>query len=67
MQNSNYKMYETGFISPNIGNLRTKQGLKSQVIANYCMDTNTCSCANLYPAPVVKWNYNNEFRPKGYY
>jgi len=62
-----YKMYETGFITPNLDDLRTKQGLSSQVIANYCMVANTCSCETLYPAKVVKWNYNAEFKPKGYY
>jgi len=53
----NNNLYKTGMICT-FDELRIKQGLLPQNIANLCQCCNECCDMNcLYPSKVVKWKY----------
>lgn len=49
-------MYDIGIIPESSTDMRTKQGLRPQKIANNC-NSNPCSCNNMYPVPSLYVNY----------
>lgn len=50
------KLFKTGFLS-NTNKLREKQGLLSQELCNLCQNLNICNNTNMYPFPVVQYDY----------